>query len=144
MGFRVKIEGKSDTIQLGTDCVKDVNYCSESSRDSRARSSNVSIILEITGKIRISSEGEEVDEARKLAKWSLISSEKSDAYRELTLEVISADQVVRKVDLPHAFVVDYIEDFDESEGLGSFDLVVKQKKDMNHKVTIEGGYAAEE
>ena len=144
MGFRINIEGKSETIELGTDCIEDVNYCSESARDSAARSSDVCILLEVEGKIRISTEGEEVDEARKLAKWSLVSSEKADAYRDIVLEVISADQVVRKVELPHAFVIDYIEDFDEDEGLGHFDLVVKQKKDMNHLVTVEGGYAVEE
>lgn len=143
MGFRMTIEGKNETIELGTDCIEDVNYCSESARDSAARSSDVCISLEVEGRIRISTEGEEVDEARKLAKWSLVNSEKADAYREAVLEVISADQVVRKVVFPNAFVVNYIEDFDEDEGLGHFDLVIKQKKDMNDSVNIEGGYAVE-
>jgi hypothetical protein len=144
MGFRMKIEGENDTIELGPDCLEDVNYCSESSRGGAARSTDVDFILEVDGKIRISTEGDAVDESRKVAKWSLVSAEKANAYRNVILEVIAADQVVRKIEMPHAFVVDYIEDFGKDEGLGSFDLIIKQKKDRNDLVNIEGGYSAEE
>ncbi|GJM71783.1 hypothetical protein HMSSN036_39990 [Paenibacillus macerans] len=56
------------------------------------------------------------------------SGGKADCYRKLTLEVIAANQVVREIVFPNAFVVDYKEAFGDTEGIGQFELYVKQKK----------------
>ena len=77
----------------------------------------------------------------KLGLWSLVPAEKADCYRKATLEVISADQVVRKIHFPNAFVVDYTERFGDTEGIGEFFLFIKQKKDKTDLAKIEGGYA---
>ncbi len=79
----------------------------------------------------------------KIALWSLVPAVKADCYRKATLEVLNAGQMVRKVYFPNAFVVDYTEDFGADAGVGTFRLVIKQKKDKNDLVKIEGGYAAE-
>lgn len=79
-----------------------------------------------------------------MAKWSLVPAESSDAYRELSLEVISGSVVVRKIDLPNAFILDYTEDYNDKGGVGEFKAIFKQKKEKIETVTIEGGYAAEE
>lgn len=70
------------------------------------------------------------------------TSRKADCYRKVTVEVISADQIIRKITYPNAFVVDYKETFGDTEGIGTFELVVRQKKDKLSTVTIEGGYSA--
>ena len=70
-------------------------------------------------------------------------SEKADCYRTAVVEVISAGQVVRKYEVPNAFVMEYSEEMDDETGVGTFYLHVKQKKDENDKVKIEGGYAGE-
>jgi hypothetical protein len=49
--------------------------------------------------------------------------------------------VEREYNLPNAFIVDYAEDFDDAEGTGTFTLVMKQKKDLIERVTIEGGFS---
>ncbi|MCX7746221.1 MAG: membrane-associated protease 1 [Clostridia bacterium] len=141
MGFKLKIEG-GETIELGMDNIQTVKYKTDTPDDSNARSTDVGSILEISGKILTAVDGEKADDTMKLALWSLVPAEKADCYRKATLEVIAADQVVRKVYFPNAFVVDYTEEFGHTEGVGTFTLLIKQKKDKNDLVKIEGGYAA--
>ncbi len=144
MGFRLVVEGANETITLGSDNIQGVKYMSDTPNDSNARATDLGITLEVSGKIITAVDGEEADHTMKLATWSLVSAEKADAYRNVTLEVIAADQVVRKVTFPNAFVVDYSEDFGDNQGTGTYSLIVKQKKEKTEFVTIEGGYAAEE
>ena len=72
---------------------------------------------------------------------SLVPAEKADCYRKATIEVIAASQVVRKYTFPNAFVVDYKEDYGDMEGVGTFRLMIKQKKDKMSQIAIEGGYS---
>ncbi len=144
MGFRLTVEGANESITLGSDNIQGVKYMSDTPNDSNARATDLGITLEVSGKIITAVDGEEADHTMKLATWSLVSAEKADAYRNVTLEVIAADQVVRKVTFPNAFVVDYSEDFGDNQGTGTYSLIVKQKKEKTEFVTIEGGYAAEE
>lgn len=69
------------------------------------------------------------------------SCRNSDCYRKVTVEVIAASQVVRKYSYPNAFVVDYKEDYGDVEGIGTFKLIMKQKKDKMAQVSVEGGYS---
>ncbi|WP_018249143.1 hypothetical protein [Orenia marismortui] len=142
MGFRLTIEGQNETISLGMDNITTAHFKSDTPDDSNARATDLGSIMEVAGKIITPVDGEP-DDTMKLATWSQVSAEKADAYRNVILEVIAGDQVVRKVTFPNAFVVDYTEDFGHTEGIGTFNLFIKQKKDKNELVTIEGGYAAE-
>ena len=45
------------------------------------------------------------------------------------------------VSIPNAFVVDYKEDYGDVEGIGTFKLIMKQKKDKMAQVSVEGGYS---
>lgn len=139
MGFRLKVEG-AETIELGIDSIQAVKYETDTPDDSNARSTDVGSILTVSGKVLTATDGDNADDTMKLAVWSLVSAEKADCYRKVTLEVIAADQVVRKIYIPNAFVVDYVETFADASGVGTFDLVVKQKRDKNEFVKIEGGY----
>ncbi|MFB5674173.1 membrane-associated protease 1 [Paenibacillus terreus] len=140
MGFRLLVEGQ-ETIELGLDNIQKVVYDTDTPDDSNARSTDVGSTLRISGKIITATDGDSADDTMKLALWSLVPAEKADCYRKLTLEVIAADQVVRKIHFPNAFVVDYNESFGDTEGVGTFTLFVKQKKDKTELATIEGGYA---
>ncbi len=141
MGFRLKVEG-AETIELGADNIETAVYKTDTPDDSNARSTDVGSILTLKGKIITSTDGDKADDTMKLALWSLVSAEKADCYRKVTLEMIAADQMVRKISMPNAFVVDYTEEFGDTEGVGTFELVIKQKRDKNEFVKIEGGYAA--
>ncbi|MBP1905430.1 hypothetical protein J2Z32_002060 [Paenibacillus turicensis] len=141
MGFRLKVEG-AETIELGLDNIQRVVYDTDTPDDSNARSTDVGSTLKVSGKIITATDGDKADDTLKLALWSLVPAEKSDCYRKLTLEVIAADQVVREIVFPNAFVVDYKEQFGDTEGIGTFELYVKQKKDKTELAKLNGGYAA--
>ena len=139
MGFRLKVEGP-DTIELGLESIQTLQFKTDTPIDSNARSKDLGSTIVVTGKILTAVDGEPFDSTRKLGLWSLVPAEKADCYRKFTIEVIAADQVVRKFYYPNAFVVDYIETYGDTEGVGTFELVIKQKKDKIAGATVEGGY----
>ena len=144
MGFRLTVKGQNEEILLDKESILDVKYMSETPDDSNARATDLGVILEIKGKILAAANGDTEDDTRKVAQWSLVPSESSDAYRQASLEVISAGQMVRKIDMTNVFVVDYIEAYGSQAGTGTFSLKIKQKKEKVIEVAIEGGYAAQE
>lgn len=144
MGFRLTVKGQNEEILLDKESILDVKYMSETPDDSNARATDLGVILEIKGKILAAANGDTEDDTRKVAQWSLVPSESSDAYRQASLEVISAGQMVRKIDMTNVFVVDYIEEYGSQAGTGTFSLKIKQKKEKVIEVAIEGGYAVQE
>lgn len=141
MGFRVKIEG-AETIDLSIESIENVKLKTDTPEDTNARSKDVGSTMVISGKILTALDGDIFDSTRQMGVWSLVPAEKADSYRKVTVEVISADQIIRKITYPNAFVVDYKEHFGDTEGIGTFELTVRQKKDKVAAVTIEGGYSA--
>lgn len=139
MGFRLKVEGP-ETIDLGIENILTVEFKTDTPNDSNARSTDLGTSLIITGKILTAVDGEASDSTMKLAEWSLVPGEKADCYRNAMVEVISASQIVRKISLPNAFIVDYTEDYGDQEGVGTFYLHMKQKKDKTAMVELEGGF----
>ncbi len=142
MAFQLKVEG-GESIELGQDNIITAVYKTDTPDDSNARSTDVGAELKIVGRIITATDGDQADDTLKLALWSLVPAVKAESYRKVTLEVLIAGQVVRKIYFPNAFVVDYTEDFGADEGVGTFTLMLRQKKDKIEYVTIEGGYAAE-
>lgn len=140
MGFTLKVEGNS-TINLGATSVTGVKVRMDIPQDSNARSTDLGSTLTVTGKILTAVDGDPFDGTRQLGLWALVPAENADCYRKVTVEVIAASQVVRKYTYPNAFVVDYKENYGDEEGVGTFTLVLKQKKDKMDKILVEGGYS---
>lgn len=140
MGLRLKIEG-NESISLKETSIMTVEFTSDIPHDSNARSTDLGSTIEITGKILTALDGEAFDSTKQLGLWSLVPAEKADCYRKATIEVIAASQVVRKYTFPNAFVVDYREDYGDMEGVGTFRLIIKQKKDKMSQIAVEGGYS---
>lgn len=140
MGFTLKVEGPS-TVDLGTTSITGVKFKTDIPLDSNARSTDLGSTVEISGKILTAVDGDPFDSTRQLGLWSLVPAEKSDCYRKVTIEVIAASQVIRKYTYPNAFVVDYKEDYGDTEGVGTFRLIIKQKKDKMAQIAVEGGYS---
>lgn len=139
MGFTLKVDGPS-SIELGTTSITGVKFRTDIPVDSNARSTDMGSTVEISGKILTAVDGDPFDATKQLGLWSLVPAEKADCYRNVTIEVIAASQVVRKYSYPNAFVVDYQEDYGDVEGVGTFTLIIKQKKDKMSQVAVEGGY----
>jgi hypothetical protein len=142
MGFILQVDGV-DTIKLGFDNIEEVEFKTDTPYDSNARSTDLGTSLIIRGKILTPVDGDEADSTIKLAEWSLVPAEREDCYRNLTISVIAASQIVREINLTNAFVVDYTEDYGHTDGVGTFYLYVKQKKDKMPLVKLEGGFGQE-
>ena len=134
MGFRLAVSGGAENINLDEKTIQKVTFSSDSATDSNARATDFGIAVKITGKMlyKVGADG--------LSKWSQVPSEQADCYRNAQIDVVSAGQVVRKYTIPNAFVMEYEEHMDDETGVGTFYLHIKQKKDENDAVKIEGGY----
>lgn len=138
MGFILKV---NDSTTLGIETIQTVDFSVDMPKDSNARTTDTTVTLTVTGKVlTILDDGTEgtVD----LALWSMIPAEQADCYRNVTVQVTAAGQVVREYTLPNAFIVDYKEIYGDTEGVGTFELVVRQKKDKIRTTAITGGYAS--
>lgn len=140
MGFTLKVEGPT-SVALGTTSIIGVKFKTDIPHDSNARSTDMGSTVEITGKILTAVDGDPFDGTRQLGLWSLVPAEKADCYRKVIIEVIAASQIVRKYTYANAFVIDYKENYGDEEGVGTFTLIIKQKKDKMSQVAVEGGYS---
>jgi len=142
MGLRMKIEG-SESISLMETSITGVRFGSDIPHDSNARSTDLGSTVLVEGKILAAVGGETADDTSKIAKWSLVPAENSDCYRSAEITVINASQIVRQITIPNAFVVGYEEDFSDETGIGTFRLLMKQKKDKMSALKFEGGFGSE-
>lgn len=141
MSLKVTVEGQ-ESFEIAKECVQKVIYRTDIPLDSDARSKDVGSTLEISGRILASADGDPADSTRQLDLWAMVPAEDSACYRKVTVEIISAGIVERKYYFPNAFVVKHLEDFSNTDGTGTFNLAIKQKKDKMADITIEGGYTA--
>ena len=139
MSLRVTVNGAS-SFEIAKECVQKIKFRTDIPLDSNARTKDVGSTLDISGKILVSTDGDPFDSTRQLALWSVVPAEEALAYRQVEVEILNAGLVERKYSFPRAFVVDYKEDFSNSDGIGQFTITIKQKKDKLDKIEIEGGY----
>ena len=140
MSLRVTVNGAS-SFEIAKECVQKIKFRTDIPLDSNARTKDVGSTLEISGKILVSTDGDPFDSTRQLALWSVVPAEEALAYRQVEVEILNAGLVERKYSFPRAFVVDYKEDFSNSDGIGQFTITIKQKKDKLDKIEIEIGRA---
>lgn len=129
--------GYSEGFELTDKVVTSVNFKADTPDDANSRTGDVGAIITIKG--NISQNQEALEETKKLAKWAL---EKSTPYLNVVIQHIKAALVMREYTFTQAFVVDYIEEFKDSEGDGTFTLILKQQNQYIEDVKIEGGYNA--
>lgn len=139
MGFRVKITGGKD-VEFDEGVITTVNFISDTPDASNARSTDLGVILRIVGRINFSLGAEIEDSTVELANWALMPSDQADCYRDVQVQVINGGQVVRQYKYPNAFVMDYTENLNDDEGVGTFTLLVKQKKDLTAKIELKGNF----
>ena len=140
MGFRVKITGGKD-VSFDEGIITAVDYISDTPDTANARSTDLGVILNIKGRINFSLGAEQEDSTVELANWALMPSDQADCYRNVQVQVVSGGQIVRQYTYPNAFVMGYNENLDDDEGVGSFEMLLKQKKDLTAKVELKGNFA---
>lgn len=138
MGFILNVGG---SINLGVETIQTVDFSVDTPKDTNAKTTDVGVTMKVTGKI-LTMLDSGTEATVDLALWSMVPAEQADCYRNVSVMVTAAGQVVREYTLPNAFVVDYKENYGDTEGVGTFELVVKQKKDKNSATEITGGSAS--
>lgn len=141
MAYTVKASG-TNSFELTPETVESVKFVTDIPVDSNARAKDTGATITITGKIRTAADGDLADSTLKVAKWSLVPAEKADAYQKIVVVSIAAGQVVREITYPDAFVISYKEHYDDETGIGTFTLVLRQKKDKLDQIQVAGGYAS--
>lgn len=140
MSYKVTVEGM-ESFEIAKECVRSVRFSTDIPLDSNARTKDVGSTLTLTGRILTAVDGDPFDSTKQLGLWALVPAENADCYRKVEIEVIASSQMVRKYTFPNAFVVDYKEDYGDLEGVGTFVLIMKQKKDKMAQISVDGGYS---
>ena len=130
-------------ITLEETSAKKIIFKVEIPPDSRARTKDVGVTLTVIGKILAdtSQAGNAADSTAKIMAWSVVPSEKKEAYRSVKVKVKSGGIVTRQYELPNAYIVDYHEDFENADGIGEFTLKLKQMKNKLSDVKVTGGFS---
>lgn len=136
MGFRLTVKGK-ETIHYKEDIISFVNVQLSTPITSRAKSTDNAVTMWVTGKLLSTDIGSNNSDTLKLFQWSLVPAQSADAYRGVTVEVITASQTFRKISFPNAFVIDYSERYSDNTGVGEFTLILRQKADQIPLVKAE-------
>jgi len=131
----------AESFEIPKECITSTKFITNIPKSSDARTGDVGTTLVVTGKILTAVDGDPFDSTRKMALWSAVPAKKADCYRSVTVENIRGNVVIRNYVFPNAFVVDYVERYGDTEGVGTFTLTVKQKKDRLEHVAVTGGYA---
>ncbi|NLD46084.1 MAG: membrane-associated protease 1 [Clostridiaceae bacterium] len=127
--------GYSEGFELDDKIVKSVSFKTDTPDDSNSRTGDVGVIVTIMG--IMSQKQETLEETKKVAKWSL---EKTTPYLNVVIQHIKSGFMMREYTLTQAFVVDYIEEFQDAQGDGTFTLIIKQQNQYIEDVGVEGGY----
>jgi len=143
MGFKLTITGKDTTIQLSEEVIKSVEV-NTSTESSALAKTNIVATMSVNGKLLSNNKAADDLETEKIFAWSLVPPEDKDAYRSVTVEIIAASRVPRKIYFPNAFVVDYKEKYIHTDGSGEFFLLLRQKIDSISAVKSESGSQVEE
>jgi hypothetical protein len=133
--------GGPENIALSEKVVTSVEFSMITPEDSNARSTDQYTQLVIAGKINPSVASADGEPTVALDRWASVTDDRADAYRPVTVQVIESGVMLREYKLPNAFVIDYKVDYSDLEGIGTFVLKVRQKKDKSKDAAIEGGYA---
>ena len=141
MGFRLKVTGGKD-VEFNEGIITAVNFLAETPNATNARSTDLGVVMKISGRINFSLGAEVEDSTVELANWALMPSDQANCYRNVQVQVVSGGQIVRQYTYPNAFVMDYMEDLNDEEGVGTFNLLLKQKKDLTDKVELKGNFEA--
>lgn len=139
--YTFKAEG-AHAVVLGEETVSGIGYRTETPRHNDGRAVDTAATMTISGKIRSAGEGAVADETIKLVQWAADAND-ATAYQVATGTAVAGGQTLRTNAFPNAFVISYKEFFNIGSGVGSFEMKVRQKKDLLEGVSTTGGYGVE-
>lgn len=138
MAYKFKLEGVH-SANLPQENVKSFNAHTETPRTNDGRGTDTAVTMKLSGAIRSVDESTIADETINLARWATEYDE-AKAYSQATATAEASGQVLRNNVYPNAFVVSYSEKFDIGAGVGTYNMVLRQKKDLLEGIQNTGGY----
>lgn len=139
MAYSFKVEG-IHSADLPRESVKSFKIQTETPRTNDGRGTDTSVTMTISGPIRSADESAFVnDNTINLAIWAT-EYDDAKAYSQATVTAQASGQVLRRDVFPHAFVVNYSEKFDVTTGVGTYKIVLRQKKDLLKFIQNSGGF----
>jgi len=138
MSYKFKLEGVH-SANLPQENVKSFRAHTETPRTNDGRGTDTAVTMKLSGPIRSVADGAITDETINLARWATEYDE-AKAYSQATATAEASGQVLRNDVYPNAFVVSYSEKFDVAAGVGTFNMVLRQKKDLLELIQNTGGY----
>jgi hypothetical protein len=128
------------SVSLPRESVKSFHVHTETPRTNDGRGTDTSVTMTIKGPIRSADDNAFVtDETIKLARWAT-EYEDAKAYSQATATATASGQVLRRDVYPDAFVVCYSERFDITKGVGTYNIILRQKKDLLRNIDNSGGF----
>lgn len=142
MAYMFKMEGVH-SANLPRESVTSMKIHTETPRTNDGRGTDTSVTMTITGSIRSADDVAFVgDDTIKLARWAT-EYDDAKAYSQATATAMASGQILRQDVFPNAFVVCYTEKFDVTTGVGTFNIVLRQKKDLLKNIQNSGGFLGE-
>ena len=138
MAYMFKLEG-IHSASLPQENVKSFSARTETPRNNDGRGTDTAVTMTLSGPIRSVDENALSDETINLAKWAT-EYDDAKAYSKATATAVASGQILRNDVYPNAFVVSYSEKFSIGSGVGTFTLVLRQKKDLLENIENTGGY----
>ncbi|MCL1878993.1 MAG: hypothetical protein FWF80_09045 [Defluviitaleaceae bacterium] len=121
----------------GNSDITDFAWSNSTTEDAEQKGASVKDVMTICGKIRVPKDDDH--KSLELAQWSQVPPSSEDAYKEVSVECVDKNTVVRFVKFPNAFVVSYDEKFNV-KGECIFELEVRQRGENLSEIEIEGNY----
>jgi len=138
MPYKFKLEGVY-SANLPQENVKSFRAHTETPRTNDGRGTDTAVTMTMSGPVRSVADGAISDETINLARWATEYDE-AKAYSQATATAEASGQVLRRDVYPNAFVVRYSEKFDVSAGVGTYNIILRQKKDLLDLIVNTGGY----
>lgn len=138
MAYKFKLEG-IHSAELPQENVKSFSAHTETPRTNDGRGTDTAVTMTMSGPIRSVDDSAIADETINLAKWATEYDE-AKAYSKATATAEASGQVLRSDVYPNAFVVSYSEKFEIGAGVGTYKIVLRQKKDLLELIENTGGY----
>ena len=139
MAYKFKAEGVH-SADLPRENVKSFSVRTETPRTNDGRGTDTAVTMTISGPIRSVADAATIsDETINLARWAT-EYDDAKAYSVATSTAVASGQVLRNDVYPNSFVVSYSEKFNIGEGVGTYNIVVRQKKDLLEFIQNTGGY----
>jgi len=138
MAYKFKLEGVH-SADLPQENVKSFKSHTETPRTNDGRGTDTAVTMTMSGPVRSVDDAAITDETINLAKWAT-EYDDAKAYSQATATAIASGQVLRNDVYPNAFVVSYSEKFDIGAGVGTYNIVLRQKKDLLELIQNTGGY----